>query len=188
MREVKYGTTQDTIEKLNDLITRDKEFDKQKYHNAKLLLKIYRDVVWRVEDALCELDNQAYHFGGRRISELIDYLSFDFDEGVDKNKIEAKLTNISETKCIIDIIDKALIRLKNYPNNGELYYEIISKQYILKYRYTESEILDTINIERTMFYRRKKEAINLIGVILWGYILPQLKEYWSNADLSLDFA
>ncbi|MBW7572459.1 hypothetical protein [Caproiciproducens faecalis] len=63
------GTTQDTIEKLNDLITRDKEFDKQKYHNAKLLLKIYRDVVWRVEDALCELDNQAYQFGGRRITQ-----------------------------------------------------------------------------------------------------------------------
>ena len=172
------------IEKLSNIITNDRKIDDSKYHKTKLLLKLYRDVVWRVEDMLYELDDRAYDLGGRRISELIDYLSFDFDVGLDKNKIEARLTNIAETKCLIDIIDKSLIKLKSFPTYGELYFEIISKQYIYKYRYTEREILDTVNIERTMFYRRKKEAINLLGVILWGYILPQLQDYWANVDFA----
>ena len=39
---------------------------------------------------------------------------------------------ISETKQIIDIIDKALLHLKTLPKNGEIFHDIIVNSYISK--------------------------------------------------------
>lgn len=172
----------DGIDQLSQIILQDKAFNEKVFHKAKLLLKLYKDVVWRLEETIYDVDAQAYELGGRRISELMEFLSYEFQGDMDKRQVEQRLMNIEETKVLIDIIDKALIKLKAYPEYGELYFEIITKQYIYKKRYTEREMLEIINVERTMFYKRKKEAINLMGVILWGYILPPLQEYWAQVD------
>lgn len=176
-----------SIDQLNIMITQDKAFNEKVFHKAKLLLKLYKDVVWRLEETICDMDAQAYDFGGRRIAQLMEFLSFEFEGDMDKRLVEKQLMNIEETHMLIDIVDKALMKLKKYPEYGELYFEIITKQYIYKNRYTEREMLEIINVERTMFYKRKKEAINLMGVILWGYILPPLQEYWAQVDFSGNF-
>src|SRR5665647_2086285 len=98
-----------------------KEIDVDKFHKTKLLLKIYRDVVWRMEDALHDVDEIAYNFGGRRISDLIDFLSFgieEFDGSRDKKAIEERFMSIAESKDMIEIIDKALVKLKSHPDFG----------------------------------------------------------------------
>lgn len=171
----------DIIEKYADIINKDKTINNKMFHKAKLLLKIYRDIVWRTEETIYDIEAQAHEFGGRRIAELMEYLSFEFDGDMDKRAAEERFMCIDETKALIDLVDKSLTRLKSYPLRGDLYFEIITKQYIYKNKYTEREMLDIIGVERTMFYQRKKEAINLLGVILWGYILPPLYEFWAEA-------
>ena len=48
-------------------------------HQTKLLLKLYRNVVWSVEANLNDLEVTAGDFGSRRIQDLINYLAFDFE-------------------------------------------------------------------------------------------------------------
>ena len=85
---------------------------------------------------------------------------------------------------LVNIIDRALLRLKRYPDRGELYYEILTKQFIYRFNSTEKELLEELNIERSVFYDRKREAIYLFSVCLFGYILwcmiTQMKT--ENAD------
>jgi hypothetical protein len=59
-----------------------------------------------------------------------------------------------------------------------------SKQYINMVKHTDAELIDTLNIERTQYYKRKKEAINLFGIILWGYIIPPIRDYLSETDIT----
>ncbi|MEL7571092.1 MAG: hypothetical protein AAGU14_11120 [Eubacteriaceae bacterium] len=172
------------LKKLELIVERDKRLNAEAFHKAKLLLRIYRDVVWRTQEVMYDADAEAYDFGGRRIAELADYLSYDFDGEIDKENAESKLLSIAETKFLVDLVDKALLKLNAYPELGHLYFDILTKQYINKTKYTDVELIETISIERTQYYKRKKEAVNLFGVILWGYIIPPIRDYISGSDRS----
>lgn len=89
------------------------------------------------------------------------------------------IETIIETKfdlMLVNIIDRALLRLKRYPDRGELYYEILTKQFIYRFNSTEKELLEELNIERSVFYDRKREAIYLFSVCLFGYSIPEVLE------------
>ncbi|MBC2579354.1 hypothetical protein [Clostridium sp. DJ247] len=153
-------------------------FDKEKaYHKAKLLLKIYRDVIWSVEGRVAELEEEYYEMGSNNLAEALDYLN-DYDPNINRKELEAELCSIFKSKLLIEIVDKALLKVKNYPDYGDIYFDILHKQYIEKYKYSEKNIIEVLNCERTTFYKRKKEAINLMGIALWGYVLPELKGIW----------
>ncbi len=158
-----------------------KEKDDDKFHKTKLLLTLYRKVVWRVEEAIGDVDQTAYEFGSKRIANLVDFLSFDLDEfdgAMDKKVIEERLMNIAESKSMLEIVDKALIKLRTHPDDGEIYFNIITCSYINKEKLTDDQIRKKYHISPSTYYRYKKKAINLMGVILWGYILPSLRDFW----------
>ena len=153
-------------------------FDKEKtYHKAKLLLKIYRDVIWSIEDRVAELEEKYNEMGSNSLAEALDYLD-DYDPNINRKELEIQICSVFESKLLIEIVDKALSKVKNYPDYGNVYFDILYKQYIEKYKYSEKLIIQVLNCERTTFYKRKKEAINLMGIALWGYILPELKGIW----------
>ena len=41
------------------------------------------------------------------------------------------------------------------------------------FKYAEDEILQELDLERSTYYRKKKESVYLLGYILFGYIMPQ---------------
>ncbi|WP_350342374.1 DUF1492 domain-containing protein [Proteinivorax tanatarense] len=158
--------------------------DSKDFHKTKLLLSIYRTVVWRVESAIYEINDTAYDYGGRRISELVDFLSFELDEYdsvKDKRAVEERLMCIAETKQMIEIIDKALAHLKMHPDNGQIYHDIIAYSYINKEKMCDTQIRHKLNLTQPTYYRYKKQATKEMGVALWGYIIPPLREYWDFA-------
>lgn len=87
-----------------------------------------------------------------------------------------------ESRMLVDVIDRALLRLKRYPDRGELYYEILTKQFIHRFNSTEKELLDELNMERSVFYDRKREALFLFSVCLFGYAVPELQEELDAPD------
>ncbi len=68
---------------------------------------------------------------------------------------------------MIELVDSAMLKVKEFPYNGDLYFENLSRCYLDKFKYTESEILDLLSMERSTYYDRKKEAIYVFGISLW---------------------
>lgn len=66
--------------------------------------------------------------------------------------------------------------MTEYPDCGEVYADILRKCYLSKKTYKESEILTLLEMERSTYYDKKKIAISLFGVVMWGYILPECKK------------
>jgi hypothetical protein len=101
-------------------------------------------------------------------------------------QLESKLRCVAQNKIILDIIEKNMLRVQSYPMRGELYYSILNKNFFVGYPYTEFEIMESLNLSRSTYYRRRKEAITVFGMSMWGYILPNvLIELKKNNDTFL---
>ena len=77
--------------------------------------------------------------------------------------------------------DNAMGRIREYPCRGDLYCEILSKCYLSRFKYKEAEMLEIMDMERSTYYDRKKEAVMLFGLSLWGNAIPMLKEFLATA-------
>ena len=144
-------------------------------HRATLVMRIYRDVVWmtaRRADMMREEVSAFSH--GCELDTALTYLT-EFAPNERKQDFETKVLSLFETKWLVDLIDDAMLRVLDYPVNGKLYFEILSKSYMTAFHYSETELLEIFNLERSTFYDRKREAVMLLGVALWGYAIPELK-------------
>lgn len=155
--------------------------EEQVFRKSKLILGIYRDVVWT---SIKEVDHvrevcEAYYSNDLAIA--LTYLN-DFAPTGKKEDFIAKVSGVFETKWMIDLIDTAMIKIYDYHDNGKLYHEILSKCYVTAYPMTESDMLDTLSMERSNFYTKKKEAIKLFGVALWGYALPRYQQIFNTGS------
>lgn len=77
---------------------------------------------------------------------------------------------------LCDVMRQVLSVIKRYPQNGEQYH------YILKYAYFDSfpqpdvVLMDTLHLERTTYYSRKREAVTLFAMLLHTKYMPQLHQ------------
>ena len=104
------------------------------FHKTKLLLSIYRDVVWATLSD-CRCANAEINYYGGDLSDALIYLE-EFAPDIEHSEFERRVT---------------------------------------AFRYTESELLEILNLERSTFYDRKKEAVMLLGIALWGYAIPAFR-------------
>lgn len=148
--------------------------EEQVFHKAKLLLDIYRDVVWKTLKEVDYIKEVCESYYSNDLNVALTYLA-DFAPTEKKQEFKNKVSYIFETSWMIELIDTAMVKIYDYPVNGKLYHDILSNCYINSETLTEQELLECLSIERTSFYIKKKEAIKLFGVALWGYALPKYK-------------
>lgn len=155
--------------------------EEQVFRKAKLILVIYRDVVWTSIKEVDYVREVCGAYYSNDLSVALTYLN-DFAPTERKEDFMAKVSGIFETKWMIDLIDAAMIKIYDYHGNGKLYHEILSKCYVTAYPVTESEMLEALCMERSNFYIKKKEAIKLFGIALWGYALPRYKQIFKESS------
>ncbi len=153
--------------------------EEQVFRKAKLLLAIYRDVVWASIKEVNYVNEVCTAYYSNDLSVALTYLN-DFAPTERKEDFMEKVSGIFETKWMIDLIDTAMIKIYDYHDNGKLYHEILSKCYITAYPMTEGEMLEALCMERSNFYIKKKEAIKLFGIALWGYALPRYQQIFKE--------
>ena len=144
------------------------------YHNAGRLLKLYKGVAWRLSHSLNEMDEECRCIGNVTLKKAMQEL-IDMDSDLSRLKLDERMESITVSYQMIQIVDRALAMLKDYPYRGEQYFEIINRVHILDYPYTEQEMLDRLRIGKTTYYKYKKEAVAMLGVVLWGFVIPELR-------------
>jgi hypothetical protein len=159
----------------------------QIYHNTKELIKVYGKVVWCLDHSVKEMEAECIECGYGSLFDALSFLSSCMDCELDALHLEERTQSMLFTGALVEIINKALAMLQDYPDKGNRYFEIINKMHIIKYRYSEDEMLNFLQISRRSLYREKKEAMNLLGIILWGFLIPDLMESMRDTNLALDW-
>ena len=134
---------------------------------TKLVLKIYREVQWALAEHQYDLHAQVASAGWNSYDTGMVYLTI-FAPEIDMALFEEQVCRLVESKSILAFIATCVQRLKRFPEFGPIYYEIINLQFLAHRSLGELEMVSRLNMERSTFYRRKKEALFLLGLCLFG--------------------
>jgi hypothetical protein len=142
-------------------------------HNAKLLLQLYRKVSFHVQDRIQMKDAEVFASRRQHLEDLV--ISFlEIDTTVNVRKLEESLIDINVSLSLLELMDLALERLSRYPNNGELYAEILKKRYFVKEARTCEQLMCVHNMSRSTYFRYLNKATEAYGNMLFGYALPDV--------------
>ena len=83
-----------------------------------------------------------------------------------KARFEARIQSLFESRWMMEMVEGAMSRVYEFPDGGNLFYDILNKAYLWKNKCTESEMLEMLNLERSRYYDKKKEAIMVFGLAL----------------------
>ena len=75
------------------------------FHKTKLLLSIYRDVVWATLSD-CNCVNEEIYYYGDDLTDALVYLE-EFAPDIERSEFERRVCNLFKNKWMIDLIDKA---------------------------------------------------------------------------------
>ena len=159
----------------------EKPEDHPLYHSTWKLLQTYRDAVWNLELAVRQVRISFETEFGESIEEFLDSL---YLAGADLagTEIQSHARSIERSRKMLRIVDSAVDLLRSKHKNGEsfywiLYYSFLSPQELERVE----DILDKLrphipNISYRTYYRRRREAVEALSTVLWGYTSKECME------------
>ena len=161
-----------TMQDLLESFTLSENVPKNIVHNTELLLKLYRKVEFAVKCHLKEIDEELYITERKQLSDFVHEL-INCDLNKERRRLQDRLTSAGTSLCLLELMEDALLTLKSYPENGELYYKLLRYRYFDSYGNTNEELMEILNLSRSTYYRQKKKAIELYAAVLWSLSLPK---------------
>ena len=170
----------------NKKVERDMTED-PRFHNTWRLLKQYRDVVWSMEVSVTQLKNEFQVEFGSSIEEFLDsvYLA-----GADLSgtELEQHARSIERSNKMLTLLRNAVEIMRSRHKFGEVYYWVLYYSFLSPQELRNvEEIIDQLRphiryISFRTYYRRRREAVETLSSILWGYTaqenLELLKEFF----------
>lgn len=144
------------------------------YHDTWTLLRKYRDVVWSLELSVRRAQHKFQVEYGKSIE---DFLESIYLAGVDfkESGIEQHAQSIEQSYRMLKLIDSAVELLRSKHKYGEAYYWILYYSFLSPQQHRNAdEIVELLrphihDISYRTYYRRRKDAIEALSSILWGY-------------------
>ena len=145
-----------------------------KFHDTWLLLRKYRDVVWGLELSVQQVKRRfQMEFG----SSIEDFLESIYIAGVDfsDNGIQEQARSIEKSYQMLKLLENSVNIMRNKHKNGEMYYWLLYYSFLSPQQYRSAdEIIEQLkphirDISYRTYYRKRREAIDALSSILWGY-------------------
>jgi len=151
---------------------------------TKLLLSIYKGVCWkaaaRVDDFYEQLELES-----KRLDVALEFL-MDYSCEMNKSRFMSRISSHFKSQWLVEVIDEALNHVAAYPDTyAKTYKEIIKLTYLEYFKYDNEEIHEMLNLERSTYFAKKKEAIALLGLAIWSMVIPKYVETMSRSEIKI---
>lgn len=148
--------------------------DNPLYHDTWKLLRKYRDVVWSLELSVQQVRNNFEIEYGSSVEEFLDSI---YLAGADLSGsvIERHAQCIEQSHKMLKLLDTAIELTRTKHKNGESYYWILYYSFLSPQQLRNvEEIVEKLrphirDISLRTYYRRRREAIEALSSVLWGY-------------------
>lgn len=152
----------------------EKPAEDPRYHDTWRLLKKYRDVVWSLELSVQQLKKEFQVEYGSSVDEFLESI---YLAGADLHgtQLEDHARCLERSNKMLNLVNNAVELLRNRHKNGEAYYWILYYSFLSPQQLKNvEEIIEQLrphirDISFRTYYRRRKEAVEALSYILWGY-------------------
>ena len=135
------------------------------HHNTLQLLKHYRDINWALQSVPGELAEEL-DAPLIEVDALLNLVSAEIDS--DHGRMEGRLLSLRKSRLMLDKLHQAVETIKQKPSSGELMYQILYLSFLQDDSMTIQEVLDTLLISQRHYYRVRRQAIQLLSILLWS--------------------
>lgn len=152
-----------------------------RYHNTWLLLRKYRDVTWSMEVSVAQAKRMFNYEFGMTMEEFLDTM---YSAGMDfsDTKLTDHVRGLQKSYSMLKLLDSAIEILQTKHRHGEEYYWILYYTYLSPQEYGNvDDIVEALlphmrDISRRTYYRKRREAIEALSSLLWGYMDKETME------------
>ena len=148
---------------------------------AKLLLGSYRHICWASLGVCKVASDDDFYVCDENIKVGLDYLA-SYSPSEEKRNFEKQLKAMFDSSWMVQLVDDTMIQVKEFPDLGDVYFELLSKAYLSKFKYVEADLVELFKMDRSTFYDRKKEAVLVFALALWGTVLPRLRDILDETE------
>lgn len=157
--------------------------DKNKAKAMKSLLGLYRRVLHNVNNKIYYLDELTYTTSRKHLTDLVGSL-VECETNVNTNTFYDTLYSSHKSLTLLDVLDKTIEIVAQYPDNGRIYFEILSRYYFEEYQYRHDEIIEILEMSSSNYYRYFNQAI----ACFYMHLIPILNanKYDFNEEVALN--
>jgi hypothetical protein len=137
------------------------------YAIAKRLLENYRRAMW-LQGGLSDTARSIME--GENVQEVKQWyinLKELTKEELREASINSALFHIYRTNWCMEVVETVLAKVKDFYPYGDVYYEILTKAYLNEEDKKDAVVLEELSLDRSTYYRRKREAILMCGILMW---------------------
>ena len=144
--------------------------------NIRTMMEVYRDLCKeRVEYSALSSTVTIAEAGPYLFRGLMER------KPMSRDQIESLESRFINDGWLGDVAEVVLKEMPEQYSDGDAYAMILRSAYIDEKTQSDNEIMVNMNLAKTKYYARKKEAILAFGQILWTHILRN----WKNAPAAL---
>ena len=144
------------------------------FHDTWKLLQKYRDVVWNLELSVQHLKKSFEIEFSTGADEFLDTI-YHAGLGLEGSRFSNHAKCIEQSNKMIKMLESAVELLRAKHKNGETYYWVLYYTYLSPQEQKDvEEIIISLqphirDISSSTYYRRRREAVEALGAVLWGY-------------------
>ena len=137
------------------------------YKTTKRLLEKYRSAIWAKGSVMGKDGSLPQNRGKEEVRQWFLNLERLTMEDMMISSLDSMIFHICRTDWIMRLVDTVMERVSEFHLYGKLYRDILTLSYFGDGSKTDLEISEMVSLERSTYYRRKKEAVLLFGTLLW---------------------
>lgn len=147
--------------------------DDEDVENTITLLKLYAPMVRQSSRRLDEYSMECFEGRRQSISDFIN-LAIDYDHDADRKRIADRLASMGHSLQLLEILEDALMLVKDDVRYGGIYYRILSARYFNVYCKSNEDAFLQAGISSSTYYRHIRNAQRFYAAMLWCIVIPDL--------------
>lgn len=140
---------------------------KQTIDETRVLLEEASQLRWQLLWQNDEMCKRLSAFGHGEFDRGLLWLDAFAPSRVRRSSVES-IRCMGRNRFVLQLLEQAVLATRQYPEQGDLYERILRGCYLEDKRLTEQIFLAQLNMDRSTFYARKREAVLCCGLALFG--------------------